>query len=92
MGEIADSIINGEFDQYTGEYIGEPCGYPRCKHGYKNITSAQKEVNSIRKELAILISKKQSSCTTEKEKNDAVNLARQEINIKYGKFWRDKEF
>jgi hypothetical protein len=29
MGEIADAIINGEFDMYTGEYLGEPCGYPR---------------------------------------------------------------
>lgn len=29
MGEIADSLINGEFDYITGEYIGDPCGYPR---------------------------------------------------------------
>ena len=29
MGEIADSLINGEFDFYTGEYIGRPVGYPR---------------------------------------------------------------
>lgn len=29
MGEIADSLINGEFDCYTGEYIGKPVGYPR---------------------------------------------------------------
>ena len=29
MGEIADSLINGEFDCVTGEYIGEPCGFPR---------------------------------------------------------------
>lgn len=31
MGEIADSLINGEFDFITGEYIGKPCGYPRTK-------------------------------------------------------------
>lgn len=35
MGEIADSIINGEFDQYTGEYIGEPSGYPRTNDPIK---------------------------------------------------------
>jgi hypothetical protein len=29
MGEIADSLINGEFDCITGEYLGEPCGFPR---------------------------------------------------------------
>ena len=29
MGEIADSLINGEFDFITGEYIGEAVGYPR---------------------------------------------------------------
>lgn len=29
MGEIADSLINGEFDYITGEYTGSPCGYPR---------------------------------------------------------------
>lgn len=29
MGEIADSIIDGEFDYITGEYLGEGVGYPR---------------------------------------------------------------
>jgi hypothetical protein len=29
MGEIADSIINGDFDCYTGEYIGRGFGIPR---------------------------------------------------------------
>jgi hypothetical protein len=29
MGEIADSLINGEFDCVTGEYLGEEVGYPR---------------------------------------------------------------
>lgn len=30
MGEIADSIIDGEFCQLCGEYLGEATGYPRC--------------------------------------------------------------
>lgn len=29
MGEIADSIINGEFDYISGEYLGDGVGYPR---------------------------------------------------------------
>lgn len=29
MGEIAESLINGEFDYITGEYLGEGVGYPR---------------------------------------------------------------
>jgi hypothetical protein len=33
MGEIADSMINGEFDFYTGEYLGKPVGYPRTFNG-----------------------------------------------------------
>ena len=31
MGEIADSLINGEFDYITGEYIGKPTGFPRTR-------------------------------------------------------------
>lgn len=38
MGEIADSLISGEFDYITGEYLGEAVGYPRthayCRHKY----------------------------------------------------------
>ncbi len=29
MGEIADSMLDGEFDFYTGEYLGKGVGYPR---------------------------------------------------------------
>lgn len=29
MGDIADAILDGEFDEVTGEYIGEGVGYPR---------------------------------------------------------------
>lgn len=29
MGEIADAMINGEFDYETGEYLGPAVGYPR---------------------------------------------------------------
>jgi len=29
MGEIADGLINGDFDFYTGEYLGRGLGFPR---------------------------------------------------------------
>ena len=32
MGEIADGLINGDFDFYTGEYIGRGFGIPRTKN------------------------------------------------------------
>lgn len=48
-----------------------------------------KSTKEIRKELAILVKKKQAACTTEKERNKALEEARQEINKKYGKGWRE---
>lgn len=33
MGDIAEGLINGDFDQYTGEYIGRGGGFPRSKMG-----------------------------------------------------------
>jgi len=50
-----------------------------------------KTTNQIRRELKLLILEKHKSCTTEQEKNKAVNDARQEINTKYGKDWREKD-
>jgi len=44
----------------------------------------------IKRELALLIKEKQSQCTTDKAKNYAVEVARQEINTKYGKNWRER--
>lgn len=29
MGEIADMMLDGTLDSETGEYLGDPCGYPR---------------------------------------------------------------
>lgn len=29
MGEIAEMMLDGTLDSVTGEYLGEPCGYPR---------------------------------------------------------------
>lgn len=32
MGEIADGLINGDSDFYTGEYIGPGQGFPRTRN------------------------------------------------------------
>lgn len=32
MGDIADSLIDGELDFYSGEYIGPGVGYPRTMY------------------------------------------------------------
>ncbi len=51
----------------------------------------EKSTKAIRKELAILIKEKHKSCLTDKDRNRAVEDARQEINIKYGKGWRERD-
>lgn len=41
MGEIADAMIDGEFDYITGEYLGRGCGYPRTlERGYNKKSGA----------------------------------------------------
>jgi predicted ATP-grasp superfamily ATP-dependent carboligase len=84
MGDIADSMIDGEFDYISGEYIGPGVGYPRTYSG-----TSSKRVKVIRKELTILIKEKHSHCTTQAEKNKAVTDARAEMNVKYGHGWRE---
>jgi hypothetical protein len=34
MGEIAEGLINGDFDSVTGEYLGEGGGFPRSRSNY----------------------------------------------------------
>lgn len=96
MGEIADMMIDGLLDEQTGEYIdGHAPGYPRTMHGknngvnmyeiLKNETPSERKIRAVRKELAILIEKK-------KRENDTnpIQNARKEINLKYGKGWRER--
>ena len=43
MGECADMLLDGTLDCITGEYIGEPCGYPlRDKSGRNNDPSIRR--------------------------------------------------
>ena len=88
MGEIADSLINGEFDMYTGEYIGEPCGYPRTMSNSEHTLSKKKrkKIGEIKREISAKI--KELTDTGMKE-SQAINEARREANLKYGKQWRN---
>lgn len=89
MGQIADMLIDGTLDMYTGEYIGDAVGYPRTSRNNKNTfykeSEAEKNIRKVRKELAILIKAKEA-----KGEKNAVNNARREINLKYGNDWRSR--
>jgi len=62
MGDIADGLINGDFDSETGEYLGEGPGYPRTRSKSlpwekgKSVNAPPGHINRIRalvKELKI---------------------------------------
>ena len=98
MGDMADGILNGDFDEQTGEWLGEGDGYPRTLEPgqYNTIPKRDqgkcgfaKSTKAIRKELAILIKTKRAERPDDNE-NVIVNECRQEINTKYGKGWREQ--
>lgn len=41
MGDMADALIDGEFDYETGEYIGKGVGYPRTKNKMRRKTNVK---------------------------------------------------
>ncbi len=43
MGEAAEAILNGDFDEITGEYIGEGQGFPRTLTGKRNPKNGVKQ-------------------------------------------------
>lgn len=47
MGEIADGLINGDFDFYTGEYIGRGFGFPRTHNKSLPWESRRKRVDLV---------------------------------------------
>ena len=91
MSEIADMLIDGTLDIYTGEYIGESVGYPRTIHSTSksNYFPTERKITKVRKELAILIKDKQSKFP-QINKNKVVNVCREYINLKYGRGWRER--
>jgi hypothetical protein len=101
MGDIADMMLDGILDEQTGEFIddeeshnGGP-GYPRTMENdhYNSVkrkdSLAELKIKKIRKELALLIKQKIKN-NPKKNENFLVNEARKEINLKYGKGWREK--
>ena len=100
MGDIADAIINGDFDEQTGEWLGEGDGFPRTRvkghyntigtHGNRtpwHYSVAELKIKAVRKELAILIKETEKNNPEEK---DIVNKCRGIINKKYGEGWRER--
>jgi hypothetical protein len=53
MGEMADAILNGDFDEETGEYIGPGQGFPRSLAR----ETRQKKARDIRPEYLASIQK-----------------------------------
>jgi len=47
MGEIAEMILDGILDQYTGEYIGKGVGCPRSFKKKKPVVSFKQQVLSV---------------------------------------------
>lgn len=47
MGEIADGIINGDLDQYTGEYLGKGGGFPRSKGNTWSVFSPSQKRHGV---------------------------------------------
>src|SRR5690606_14931952 len=72
-----------EFDYITGEYIGPPTGYPRRAPTHREVWSqlspAERKIASIRKEIKMLI-----------KTGTPVEEARRQMNVKYGKGWRER--
>lgn len=81
MGQYADDIIDGICDS-SGDYFHE---YNQRGHKWIPDTPAEANIRKVRKELAILIKAKKASGDPQ-----AVSNARKEINLKYGKGWRER--
>lgn len=59
MGDISEGILNGDFDEVTGEYLGEGAGYPRSIHRGKKceIHQDKKKLTEICKDRAYFVQK-----------------------------------
>lgn len=81
MGEYAEDLIDGICD-WQGDYTHK---FNKKKPKFIKDTPSEAKIRSVRKELAILIKKK----ITDGESQPVEN-ARKEINLKYGKGWRER--
>lgn len=64
MGDIAEMMLDGTLDAVTGEYLGEPCGYPVSSEWEKdsNWVATKSELDKLR-QLAYEVIKKLESKT-----------------------------
>ncbi len=81
MGQYAEDILNGFCDE-SGNYTYR---YNVTKYKHQSESQAEKNIRRVRKELAILIKKLKSEGII-----DPVNSARNYVNFKYGKGWRER--
>lgn len=84
MGQYADDILDGLCD-YTGDYTYKDIAKTQRKARWVKDTPAEANIRAVRKELAILIKKRVADNIP-----NAVGGARQLINKKYGKGWRER--
>jgi hypothetical protein len=77
MGEIAEMMINGDMDMYTGEYLGPGRGYPRTRH--------QRQKNPIFGVKNFL----QMNGVPNAKKYDYACQVLEALNIEYEKRWID---
>ena len=91
MGDYADDLIDGTCD-WSGDYTyKDNVNHNYRKRRYFPETQAEKNIRAVRKELAILIKKKKRD-NPDANVNVLVDEARKEINLKYGKGWRERGF
>jgi hypothetical protein len=85
MGQYAEDIIERICDQ-SGDYA-----YKDNQKDYKHYpeTMAEKNIRRVRRELAILIKRKLITCPN-RNQDVLIDEARKEINLKYGKGWRER--
>lgn len=85
MGQYAEDLIDQEMFGYDDGYSYSPRGNKKPKGkfrktAYIHLTPSEKKIASIRKEIAILVN----------EQGVGIGEARKQMNIKYGKGWRER--
>lgn len=85
MGDITEQLIDEEMFGYDDSYSYKPRGNKKPKGKYRktayiHLSPAERKIASIRKEIAILVN----------EQGVEICEARKQMNIKYGKGWRER--
>lgn len=75
MGDIADYLVEQEMFGYDNDYRNKLI----LKNNKKKLTTVEKQIASIRKEIAI-----------DAASGTPIQEARRKANLKYGKGWRER--